>query len=423
MIAKILIVGQIGNTLDENGKIVKRGVELADVIMQFKANEGAERFDVLIESEGGDVLIGREIANYIRSFDNTYTIAGTFCASMGTEIHLSVPVERRSKVEGGRYIIHNPLLTGVNGNASQLIEAADYIQTFQDEMLSMYVKSTGMEKEAIKGLMALETDLTDEQCKAFKFVSLIQPKIELKAVAFHKEKPNKSITMAEVNTAIDKTVGTHFKNFMSKLGIKMDDKTGEVKVDKAAATANVGAAKVIKKVVRAAAPKAETLMTDADVAVYTDKPIADFVADPTIDVKVFSDEAMTVPMVDGTYNMKDGSTIDVSGGLLTEYAESEVEASTDEKDAEIAKLNQKIVELEGANAKIKEEMTAEFATAMTNLKNELGSNYVVKPAATTTSATRNTTTKVKPGAATGSMAEQAKERRGGYKGSKAAATK
>ena len=176
MIGHIYIEGQIGSSLKEDGTVDVRGVELQDVISMVKRNAHAEFIHWHITSPGGSVAIGRSIAEYLHSLPNIITIAEVQCASIATEIHLSVPVERRQIAAGTSYLIHQPMFQlqrGVALNSDELALMASEIGKTQSEMVAMYAKATGMDKVSLEGLMKQETALTPEQCKQFGFVSEI----------------------------------------------------------------------------------------------------------------------------------------------------------------------------------------------------------------------------------------------------------
>jgi len=182
----IYIEGLIGSTKDQDGNVIERGVELQDVIAQAQALKGIPTIFCHINSEGGYVEVGKKIADYLASLPNVITIAETLCASIATEIHLSVPVERRKIAEGTKYLIHSPMFSmqrGVALNADQLSAMSDDIAITEKEMASMYAKATGLDKTALELLMKQETSLTPEQCKQFGFVSEILPAKAYKAVA------------------------------------------------------------------------------------------------------------------------------------------------------------------------------------------------------------------------------------------------
>lgn len=191
MIGHVYIKGQIGNSYDENGNITEKGVELIDVVEQVESLGQVEQIIFHIDSQGGYVSVGESIANFIKSIPNAVTIAENLCASIATAIHLAVPLQNRKAVQGVSYIIHNPFLQNVTGDASKLQDYADSIKETEKELVSMYSNATGVSKEAISGLMAVETALTSEQCLKMKFISEILPKENVQMVALiYNEKQN-----------------------------------------------------------------------------------------------------------------------------------------------------------------------------------------------------------------------------------------
>ena len=184
--ANIYITGQIGTSYNPDNSVKQKGVELQDVISQVEKNKEAKVKKFIITSEGGSVQVGKAIAAYVSSIKDAITIADQFCASIATEIHLSVPIDNRLIVAGTEYFIHAPLMVNVNGNADELNLMADYVKEAEKEMLSMYVKATGMDKAAIEGLMKQETSLTDVQAVELHFASKIIPSIEGNAAHVNK---------------------------------------------------------------------------------------------------------------------------------------------------------------------------------------------------------------------------------------------
>lgn len=177
MIGNIYITGQIGS--DDTTK----GVELIDVALQVEPLKECEQINCFINSPGGSVEVGKQIAQYLKSLPNVHTIATGLCASIATEIHLAVPLANRKIVEGTEYMIHNPLFQGIGtANVNDLKEMVDVLEPLSKEMVSMYSTATGTSKEAISSLMDIEASLTNEQLVTLGFVSEIIPK--LKPLAF-----------------------------------------------------------------------------------------------------------------------------------------------------------------------------------------------------------------------------------------------
>ena len=177
MIGNIYITGQIGS--DDTTK----GVELIDVALQVEPLKDCEQINCFINSPGGSVEVGKQIAQYLKSLPNVHTIATGLCASIATEIHLAVPLANRKIVEGTEYMIHNPLFDGIGkANVNDLKEMVDVLEPLSKEMVSMYSTATGTSKEAISSLMDIEASLTNEQLLTLNFVSEVIPK--LKPLAF-----------------------------------------------------------------------------------------------------------------------------------------------------------------------------------------------------------------------------------------------
>ena len=191
MIGNVYIIGQIGSNYDDNGNLIKKGVEVIDVVQQLSSIQDAERVNVYINSEGGFVDTGRQIAELLKNVPNCFTIASELCASIATEIHLAVPLQNRLIEKGTTYMIHNPLFMGVSGDADTLKRMSDSIKKTESEMESMYSKATGLSKDILSSLMQVETHLTDEQAVKLNFASKVIDKMERKAVAlFNNQKSN-----------------------------------------------------------------------------------------------------------------------------------------------------------------------------------------------------------------------------------------
>ncbi len=329
IIKKIYINGQIGSTEDS------KGVELQDVIMQVEANKDADLLHIHINSPGGSVNTGRLIAEYISKLPNAVTIAEGLCGSIATEIHLAVAIEKRKIIAGTQYFIHNPLLQGISGNASELLEASEYVKTYQTEMLKMYVNRTGTDKAAIEGLMNAEASLTDEQCIKLGFVSQILAKQELKAVAFMDEKKIK----------IDNN-----KNFdMSKIA-------QQIKEGFAGIRAELG---LTKPVVFAG-------------MIVTDNGELSFASEgdiPEVGEVVMIGEEIAP---EGVYTMENETVVTVVADGVVES----VVVKEEEETVEALKL--KLEEQATAHASEIAEMNETFTEQMDALKVEIGSNFVPK---------------------------------------------
>jgi len=185
MIGNVHISGQIGSSYKEDGTVLEKGVELVDVINQVESMKDCDIINVWINSPGGLVTVGNDIASYLSKKKNIVTIADTFCASIATKIHLAVPVQNRKIVAGTEYMIHNPLFSEIsNVNANDLKALAMELEPIQKDLVNMYAKQTGTSKDAIQALMDVEASLTNDQLVSLGFVSEVIQKQAWKAVAF-----------------------------------------------------------------------------------------------------------------------------------------------------------------------------------------------------------------------------------------------
>jgi len=187
----IYINGQIGS--DNNTK----GVEIQDIVLKMEQMKNFERVFVHINSLGGFVHVGNAIHNYLKAFDNVYTIAEGVCMSIATKIHLSAPIDKRFVQAGTEYLIHNPLFANVTGNADDFLQMAEELKPTQIELEKTYINETGLSKEAVQNLMKSEAHLTDEEIISLGFASKILPKEEFKAVALFEYKSKNENFMSE----------------------------------------------------------------------------------------------------------------------------------------------------------------------------------------------------------------------------------
>ena len=319
MIGNIYIKGQIGNSYDENGIVTKSGVELIDVVSQVQGLGEVETINVHIDSEGGYVEVGRSIAQFLSSLGNVNTIAENLCASIATEIHLSVPLNNRFIQEGTAYIIHNPFLMNVTGDASALEEMSKSVKETESEMINVYSKATGVSKDALSGLMKIETSLTTDQCLKLNFASAILPKQQQRAVA---------LIYNEKQTNMKKPL-------MERVALAMSILKGE-------------------EVVATVERNQLAMIVETDNG-NLDLPYEDIlIGDP-----VMLEDGTVAP--DGTYTTNEGAIIVVLDGLVSEYTEApelevELELSALPTQEEMDKLTAENEALKLENESLKAEL-------------------------------------------------------------------
>lgn len=114
-----------------------------------------------INSPGGSVFDGIAIYNMLKNHpaDVNVTVQG-LAGSIASVIAMSGNTLTMNT--GAMLMIHNPF-TGVVGNATQLREMADTLDQIAESSVDIYNEKTGIDKDAIREVMANETWLTADE--------------------------------------------------------------------------------------------------------------------------------------------------------------------------------------------------------------------------------------------------------------------
>ncbi len=321
-IGKISLIGQFGDSTDPKTGATIKGISVADVATQIAGQPNCEKYEVLINSPGGNVSIGTDIAGMIGKLPNCHTYASELCASIATLPFISVPVENRHVYEGTAFMVHNPLLDGVTGNASELMAMAAFLEPIQEDLLKAYVKATGADKSILKTLMKDESVLTPEECVTLGFAGDIILAAKYKAVAFFDFEINSDTNMSSTWKERVDAAAAKLKNW----GIVIPG------------TPVVATAVVTLPETREA--KAVQFETDKG-AIETPYPDV-MVGDPVTMVEDGS------PAPDDTYKAADGTTIIVVGGVvdqLVPVVDGDMQAILIAKDKSIADKDAEILAL------------------------------------------------------------------------------
>jgi ATP-dependent Clp protease, protease subunit len=108
-----------------------------------------------IDSPGGEIFSGFSIYDTARFIQpRVITLAAGFAASMGSVIALAAEKEDRLSFPNAKFLIHQPLISGVmRGNASEIeIHALDIIET-KKKLHRLYAERTGHPLEKFQDLM------------------------------------------------------------------------------------------------------------------------------------------------------------------------------------------------------------------------------------------------------------------------------
>ena len=289
--------------------------------------EDDDTIDMRINSPGGVVSEGWAIIDKLRATGKkiTATIEGD-AASMAAILLLAASERKGHK--HARLLIHEayiPEFTLASAyHAEDLAKIAEQLEKDNQETLDFMVERTGTDRETLQELMKEDKFISMEEAKELGFIHEI---IEPASAAVHGWKRRATMqTNSSTDMENKKTIASAFKAFAEALGlsVKMED---------------------------APAPVGYVLTAQDGTEINIDKPEGE---DPAV-----GDAASP----DGEFLMPDGTTIVVADGVITEIRDAEPEAepepedepdATEEahqaeiaaKDAEIARLQARIDELE-----------------------------------------------------------------------------
>lgn len=323
-------------------------------------NSDATNIDVEIRSDGGSVTHGFEIYDLLKNSGKVIKTIAYKANSIATVIFLAGT--ERVITKNAQFVIHNPFIDpmnlGYNGlTAEDLHAIADDIKQCEDKIFNLYKEVLALDANSeieVKNLMAADTDLTADKALKYGFATAIinGGETQLKALkntaysskiaALLKDKNNNNnMDNKEIKSQLDKIAGS-LKNLFKVNNL---NENGEpIAVQNSTATA-----------------------ADGTVMYFTEETLA-------VGVAVFSDEAMSTPIADGTY-VVDGSDVSVSGGLVaqietiedtkTKLANLETENST--LKAELENLKAENATVKASNETIVNELKT-FKNEFENLK-------------------------------------------------------
>jgi ATP-dependent Clp protease protease subunit len=142
------------------------------VIEELKEIGDIDTLDVRINSDGGDLISAQAILSGLKRFDATVNVyidgiaasAATIIAMAGDKIIIP---------SNALMMVHNPLVE-VYGNADELRELADRLETLRESMIAAYMKKINISEEELIELLDNETFLTADDCVEKGFADEIE---------------------------------------------------------------------------------------------------------------------------------------------------------------------------------------------------------------------------------------------------------
>ena len=129
---------------------------------------------VFINCPGGEVFSGFAIYDALQFIQcPVTTIVAGFAASMGSILSLAASKNRRFALPRSKIMIHQPLLTGYQGRATDLEIQANEILKTRDFIIDIYCQATGKTYEEIKIAIDRDNWFTAEEALAFGLIDRV----------------------------------------------------------------------------------------------------------------------------------------------------------------------------------------------------------------------------------------------------------
>jgi len=325
MVLKINIDGYI----DKYG-----GFSLSTLKSMVENNPDATEIELFINSEGGDVIEGFAIHDYIQSLTKPVSvIIEGLCASIATVIALAVDKKKRKIYSNAKIMVHNPYWTPsapIGMESEELSALASELEATENQLANFYVAKLGLALDEVKAMMKSETWLTSSKALEIGFVDSI---VNAASAMARKALPIKAQIKIDMQKEFTEEQKSWLEAKLSTIGKGFE---------------NLFKTKFKNQVVK--------LQDGKEVFVETED--GDFMGK---NVYLMEDGNMTdTPAPDGEHVTEDGRTIVVAGGIVTEVKEAE----------DVEAMKKDLDETKAANAQLQNQVTE-----VTNQLNEVKANF------------------------------------------------
>jgi len=284
---------------------------------------------VHISSVGGGVFTGWTIGNIIAGLGvKTTALIEGYCGSIAT--YIALKCDNVLMADTARFMIHNAGFSGLKGNKHVLREAADQLDKIDQDLISLYVKKTGLSKEIVQDIMNKETEMTTEEAIRLGFVDGTMG-------------PQRAIAKFDLNNKRVKT--NEVKKELSWIQKQLKNVLGMVEGEPNNMALELADGKM--------------LFVESEDGELEGKPV--YLADE-------EGNATDTPAPDGTHDLVDGRSITVEGGVVV----SVQEAAAPENE-ELKEMMEKIKSLEEEKTALEQEVKeakaqrTELSTVVKNL--------------------------------------------------------
>lgn len=177
--AEIILYGGIGQDYWGDGSMIS-AKQFSDELKNLPKT--VNELSLRINSPGGDVFDGIAIYNRIKQLDAKVTVyidglaasIASIIALAGDEINIG---------EGALYMVHLPW-TFAYGNRMELDNTVSRLMDVEEQMVSIYAKKSGLDRNEIKALLEAETWMDADQAIEKGFVdSRVEESVPIAASA------------------------------------------------------------------------------------------------------------------------------------------------------------------------------------------------------------------------------------------------
>ena len=316
--------------------VIGRDYTPAMLVAQIDNLVDIDVLDVYINSGGGYTVDGYGIHDRLASLPYTVnTIANGMVASIATVIFQAPKTQnkggKRMLYKNSEPFIHNPhWQPDENSNPIESKDARELFDSLvkeESKLNSFYSSVTSIESDKIQSIMNDAKTLTPQDFIELGFA--------------------------------DEIIATNIQAFTKyRLVAYINNNNKQTEMDNKEIKAEIGGIKgLLNKISKALFKNAYTETLDG-MKIYFEGTVV------TKDTLVFEDEAMTIPLKDGTYTL-DSITLTVAGGIVTAVEEVLAQDTPDP----LTEANAKIAELEAQLAE-KTSLVAEKETVLNETKEE-----------------------------------------------------
>ena len=177
--AEIDIFGLIGDI-----GFFEESIAASEFIRELRGlGRNVSRLNINIHSEGGSVFDGLAMYRAIRDFpaEDKVVHVPSLAASIATVI--GVGGTSLEVAPEATWMIHNPLAVAI-GEERDMLDAAARLKTAKEQILNIYERRTGTDRDILSDLMDAETWMVGEEIKDAGFADVVkedQPKMRVAA--------------------------------------------------------------------------------------------------------------------------------------------------------------------------------------------------------------------------------------------------